>query len=529
MTSLTRILGTGLFACALSLSLSGCNKDDPEVPDAAPPDAGPVVELTDYVDVEPDVSCRDADFRQPRANCQDPASFDLSGCDLAALGTVEPRGTYRAILRYHAESTFGAGFRVGTQELPGTFLGLPLVRQQVDRAGFFITGEYTTSAQRVQRYALAGCRVPEPGRITGCFVRCTDGVPDYSGTFDARRMTRAQEEPGASVMRLVSESAVPRREPVDVYVTKGHAYVVSINRGTEAGGLTVYDVADKLRPVPVADLTLPNDSYWNGVWAKGDALYVASANSGVIVYDISNPADPRYVRALPGGPINVHTVFVDGDRLYAMSPSPNRETLLFDVGSPLEPQLLSRIIVPREDETSYPHDAFAYQDRLYTNHTQTGFVVQDVTRPDSTPMLGMYAFAGQYSHASAVGTIGGRTIAFEGGERFGAHLRVLDVTAPANIRLLAQVQKRTHTSIHNMVLKGTKLYVAWYHEGVRVLDVADPEHPRELAAFDTFQEFHPRSTDSLYQGAIGIRVPGDGYVYVVDLARGLLVFEDPAP
>ncbi|WP_233595684.1 MULTISPECIES: hypothetical protein [Corallococcus] len=62
---------------------------------------------------------------------------------------------------------------------------------------------------------------------------------------------------------------------------------------------------------------------------------------------------------------------------------------------------------------------------------------------------------------------------------------------------------------------------------MRVFDVATPESPREVASFNTFDEFHPRSTDSLYQGAIGMRVPGDGAVYVVDLSRGLFVFEEP--
>ena len=34
-------------------------------------------------------------------------------------------------------------------------------------------------------------------------------------------------------------------------------------------------------------------------------------------------------------------------------------------------------------------------------------------------------------------------------------------------------------------------------------------------------------TDGLFEGAIGIRVPGDGYVYAVDLARGLLILPEP--
>ncbi|MBN8230311.1 hypothetical protein JYK02_22615 [Corallococcus macrosporus] len=525
MTSSLRLLGTGLFAVALSLS--GCSDTDPAAPDAGTPDPTPPVELTDYVDVESDEPCKDPDIFAPRANCTDPSSFPLAGCDLNAVRAVEPSGIYLGIFRYDPETSFSAGFRLDTTP---SFLGFPLVSQQTGPQGFFITGQYVSANNKQSLYALAGCRVPEPGRITGCFVRCADGIATYSGTFNVWRMNLDREaSTGAKPLRLVSETAVPQGESVDIYVTKGHAYVVSVPRNkNEPGGLTVFDVSDPAHPTLITRVSLPNDNYWNGVWAKGDALYVASANSGVIVYDITDPANPQYVRALPGEAINVHTVFVDGDRLYAMSPSPNAETLLFNVASPLEPQLLSRISVPRGDGlTSYPHDAFAYQDRLYVNHTASGYVVLDVKRPDVTPELGRYVFKGQYSHANAVGTINGRTIAFEGGERFGAHLRVLDVTDPANIKLIGEVKKRPQTSIHNMVLKGTRLYVAWYHEGVRVFDVATPERPKEIASFDSFQEAHPLSTSSLYQGAIGIRVPGDGYVYVVDLSRGLLVLAEP--
>jgi hypothetical protein len=524
MTFPVRFLAAGLSSCALLLS--GCQDSDPSPPPTDRPPASDTVERTDYVDVFPDVACLDADYSRPRANCEAPGNFDLSRCDLAAVAALPPTGVYQALFRYNAQSVFGAGFRL---DAPVRFMGRTPVRHELGPQGLFLTSELTTSTGKVQRYALAGCRVPRPGQVTGCFVRCTDGVPDYSGSFVAERMTLEREDLSqVSALRLVSESAVPTGDPVDVYVTQGHAYVVSLPRGSEPGGLTVFDVTAPARPVPGVRITLPGDNYWNGVWAKGDALYVASANSGLAVFDITDPAHPQFLRSLPGGALNVHTVFVDGNRLYAMSPSPNNETLLFDVANPLEPRLLNRIIVPREDATGYPHDAFAYQDRLYVNHARTGYVVLDVKQPDATPpVLGMYAFAGQYSHANAVGTFGDRTIAFEGGERPGAHLRVLDVTNPARIRLIAQVRKRTATSIHNMVLVGTRLYVAWYHEGVRVFDVADPEHPKELAYYDSFDPAHPLSTDSLYQGAIGIRVPGDGYIYAVDLSRGLLVLAEP--
>ncbi|MGE6764006.1 LVIVD repeat-containing protein [Corallococcus interemptor] len=529
MPSFFRLLGTGLCACALSLS--GCRDSDPppSVPDSGTPEPGPLIERGDYVDVVPKEPCMAPTYEPPPgASCSNPSSFSLSGCDMRAVGAVEPSGVYQAIFRYNATSTFSAGFRLDTNP---SFLGRPLVYNQVGPEGFFITGQYRSSSNNSQQlYALAGCRVPEPGRITGCFVRCTNNVPEYVGTFDARRMNLAREAPtGAQPLRLVSETDVPPQgDSVDVYVTKGHAYVVSLSKGAVLGGLSVFNVSDPAHPVLTKTVQMTGDSYWNGVWAKGDALYVASGNSGVAVFDITDPANPVYLRSLPGGgPIDVHTVFVDGDRLYAMSPSPTGETLVFDVASPLEPQLLSRLVVPHAAGSSYPHDAFAYGDRLYVNHTVAGYKILDLKRPDVATVLGTYSFQGNYSHANAVGTIDGRTIAFEGGERFGAHLRVLDVTDPANIRLIGEVKKREHTSIHNMVLKGTRLYVAWYHEGVRVFDVSKPEQPKEIASFDSFQESDPRSTDSLYQGAIGIRVPGDGYVYVVDMSRGLLVLAEP--
>jgi hypothetical protein len=46
-----------------------------------------------------------------------------------------------------------------------------------------------------------------------------------------------------------------------------------------------------------------------------------------------------------------------------------------------------------------------------------------------------------------------------------------------------------------------------------------------VAYFNTYRESDPGRSDFL-DGAIGIRVPGDGYVYVVDKPRGLLILRE---
>ena len=38
---------------------------------------------------------------------------------------------------------------------------------------------------------------------------------------------------------------------------------------------------------------------------------------------------------------------------------------------------------------------------------------------------------------------------------------------------------------HNLYIVGDRMYQANYQAGLRVLDISDPEHPREVGFFDT--------------------------------------------
>ena len=60
-----------------------------------------------------------------------------------------------------------------------------------------------------------------------------------------------------------------------------------------------------------------------------------------------------------------------------------------------------------------------------------------------------------------------------------------------------------------------------------MLDVANPTKPKEIAWFNNYREFDPGPQGHTYEGAIGMRVPGDGFIYAVDTARGLLIFKEP--
>ena len=478
--------GAGLWL----LTLSGRDDTPPTGPqdagqeDAGAPDAGPYVWDGTYEELEDpgdwvdtgryDDTCQFLAAEDPSPSaCESLAGFDLSSCDANALAAMDPQGIYQASLRTErrirdggtATSTISQttlGFWLHADGTPDTLSSGPVVTRQTDGGTYFVVGKRTHPILGTTVVALAGCHVPAPGRITGCFVRCSSDsrFGRTLGTFEAHRMAwSGREAESSGGLELLSEAATPVGRPVDLFIAKEHAYVVSIERGVLLGGLSVFDVSDPRSPVLKTTLRLPEDTSWNGVWAKGDALYIASNSSGVVLYDISQPAAPAFVRVLTAGPYGVHTVLVDGDRLYAMSPGSG--TYVYDVSRPLTPELLTIISLPEAYTFGGPHDAFAYEGRLYISNDFGGYSIMDVTHLEDVRLLGHYFRPDTgYAHHSAVGTFGGRTIAFEGGEFAGSHVRVLDVTDPAHLVKIGEFRMRPVASMHNLLLRGNLLYVA---------------------------------------------------------------------
>ncbi|HET9451697.1 MAG TPA: hypothetical protein VFO83_12470, partial [Aggregicoccus sp.] len=466
------------------------------------------------------------------------------GCDRSTLARIEAQGEFTMQVRYEELGTapnqctfFGSDAFILNPDGSGFVSGAPLSSQSIQSGSFLVAGAGTTNSGAQIRRVLVGCEAPSADELVGCYHECRNGALRLRGTFRAVRAGPRAGEPEARGLRLVSESATPKPSSVtstipftaaDVFVTKGHAYVSVIR-----GGLFVFDLSNPAAPVLTQHQYDPSDNYFNAVWAKGDALYVASGTTGVRVYDIgTDPAHPQFrtSRVSPQGngeQRNIHTLHVDGNFLYAAA-NLSGSVSIYDVTDPLSPVYAGDYRPTNFDAQRFygPHDMRAFEGHLYVNAWEFGLYVADVTNPASPAERGHYTYPRATSHAVAVGRVNGRLLAFEGGEQWGAHLRVLDVSNPASIRLIGEYKFAQHLSIHNLELVGTKLYVAHYQAGLRVLDVSVPETPLEVAHYNTFRPTDPNRGDSFYDGAIGVRVPGDGYVYVVDTSRGLLILQE---
>ncbi|MFP2930832.1 LVIVD repeat-containing protein [Pyxidicoccus sp. 3LG] len=469
------------------------------------------------------------------AECGTLESFDLSACDTGSLDSLAAQGPFTLhVVGDDILANDNNQFTGALRFMPDGRVfsdGYAMREARVGNGTFFLSDSRTLGDGRAWRTTLVGCEARGSKRVTGCYASCLGGAPTFQATFEAEKVARPDGEGESSGLSLVGQGPVTRGTAADVFVTHGHAYVVALQDPlTGPGGLYVFDLSDRTAPRLVKSVTFPGDSYWNGVWAKDDALYVASGVRGVLVFDISNPADPQFLRALPGsGFLNAHTLYADGNRLYSMSAAPSPETLIFDITDAKQPVLLNRHQDPSVDPSvaSFPHDATAQGDRLYVNHWRAGLLILDVSDPMNVVKLGQYTYPRATSHTNRVGVFKNRVIAFEGGEDWGAHLRVLDITDPTDVKRIGEYRLSPGVSIHNMELKGERLYISHYQHGVRVLDVSKPKHPREVAYYQTWRETDRARGISFFDGAIGMRVPGDGYVYVVDTARGLLIFPEP--
>jgi hypothetical protein len=474
------------------------------------------------------VGCGKNDEGQTRNDCVY-EKLDLSACDRSGLGALQTEGIWNMDLTFSdGEIASGVIKYVGDPQISG----LPISSTRVEQDTFVLASNVENSVGNSVQYLFAGCSAASPTQVEGVFLRCVNGTQDLGGTFKAARIQRRAGEGEAAKVQLVSEQALPREEGkalprgVDVFVAGGYAYIAAL-----AEGLFVYKISDPASPQLVARLKPPETDAdaWHQVWVNGQTMYIASTKRGVIAYNVENPEGPVAIKSFPTDKaVDVRAVTMDGNWLYAASPFPNAEVLIFDATNPRELVVGKRYFVEQTqpDLGDRPYDVLARDGRLYVSHWSYGLAVSDVANPKQPKLLGRFAYSGATTRTVDVGTVGNRTLAFEAGEAWGAHLRVLDVSSPALMTQVAEYSLRPEVAIRSVKLAGTKLYVAHYQDGLRILDVSNPNALQEAGYYNTWRETDPERGLSFFEGLSDVAVPGDGYIYATETSRGLLIFRE---
>jgi hypothetical protein len=143
-----------------------------------------------------------------------------------------------------------------------------------------------------------------------------------------------------------------------VEVSNGHAYVGAVGTSSFDGpeGFTAHDVSDPRKPRKVWEFRAPPGIHMHKLRLVGDNFLYVNAEriqgwkgqlrTGIFIFDISRPAEPRQV-GFYDMPINgPHRFGIDKERQLALLPAPAegwKEKVIWtmDIRDPLKPEIIS--------------------------------------------------------------------------------------------------------------------------------------------------------------------------------------------
>ena len=278
------------------------------------------------------------------------------------------------------------------------------------------------------------------------------------------------------------------------------------------GGLVTIDLAVAGGPRVINRLTLPDAC--GGLLVRGDFGYLALGPSGLGIVDLSSPGSPRLLRTVPSAYVS-QVVAMDG--LPQLGVVNGSEFQVYDLEDPAEPRLLSSY-------TSLPpsqRQVVAGSGRLYLN-TGSGLQVFETKEPQSLVLLGEFRFANRFTP----------TMALTGKYAFmsfiGMGVSVIDLSDP---ELPREAERLPLKSAQSIAIIGKHLWVWDGQAGMVSFNIENPAQPVEVARLDSKQTEATRpfvDQDRIWlplreRGLLGVRLDEAGGLSLdpsVDLDSG---------
>src|SRR4030095_7988532 len=203
------------------------------------------------------------------------------------------------------------------------------------------------------------------------------------------------------------------------------------------------------------------------------------------IVDLSDPYHAYTVGSYQSATVpGSHNVWVsdDGFAYRAMQGANVGELRILDLADPLHPVERGSHVVPGQGGLTSCHDVYVRGDTCYASWFYGGLVLLNVSNKDVPSPLVTINYPDQATHNSWP-TVDGRYVSTPD-ERPGGHLMVWGLRGRAGVELAAEYTAEPPAIIHNVHMKGPRAYIAYYANGVRVLDMANPRHPVETGAFE---------------------------------------------
>jgi hypothetical protein len=369
-------------------------------------------------------------------------------------------------------------------------------------------------------------------------------------------------------VREVGKTAVAGGGQVDV--VGGYAYIGHMDA---PDGTTVIDVRDPKKPKIVAEIKIPADSglhshkarVGNGIMlvnhelTRPDVAQAAGITGGLVIYDVSNPAQPKQITKWTCGGRGVHRFTFDGRTAYI---SPEMDgyvgniVMILDLADPANPKEVGRWWMPGQHTAGGEtptwqgrehrcHHPIRQGDRLYVSYWHGGGVILDISDMGKPKMVSSFDWSPPFpwpthSVVPVPFAINGQRyiiVADEDVARLSPELApemssflwfldVTDETRPVPVSTF-QVEgvhgKRndTRTGLHQPVevVRRPEIPVAWFAQGLRFIDFSNPMAPKDVAHYVPDPQSGKRVCSN------DVFEDDQGLVYLIDRYNGLAIVE----
>jgi len=282
-----------------------------------------------------------------------------------------------------------------------------------------------------------------------------------------------------------------------------------------------------------------NRSGWRDFMTYGNYIYAAAdqGTSGLLIFDLSQvPASITLVTQTISFWTRTHTIFIDepNGKLYAGGSNTvsNGLVILDLVADPENPTLAANVPLNGVGG-GYVHDMYARDNIVYCSHgTLSKIQMYDFSQLPNFTIFGAienYPEPG-YNHSSWLNDEG--TMLAMCDETHGSDVKLVDITDPLNVSSddcktfyseLLGPSAPNESVAHNPFILGDLAYIAYYHDGIQIFDISDPNDIDVVAYYDTY----PDNTGyDGYDGCWGVYpyFPS-GLIVASDMTYGLFVLE----
>jgi hypothetical protein len=232
-------------------------------------------------------------------------------------------------------------------------------------------------------------------------------------------------------------------------------------------------------PLPKLKLigSWPTSREARNVFILEDMAYLANAEDGLIILDVSDPSNPQEVGSYPLE--NTQSVIVVNNIAYVIEQGQVQDSralsdklVLIDVKTPSIPRILGEYS-PESGFTHQELSNLAVSDQVAYLTLSDRFIAVDVSVPSQPVTIGEFSFS---SNISSPGVAVSEGIAYLQANQ----LHVVDVRNPAEAIEIGGFDTGWGASI---VVDGRMVYLSSWSEGLIILDISDPAKPIKLGQY----------------------------------------------